>query len=670
MATTLAFSDGLVNAQMPPGSRMVPGTAQAHYQANPVHQNVPQIQQVQLTSDPRRPLDQRIQAMPRANQKLEVIENRSQLMVTRHRIRRTHTSDETILAIVDFSPTEISLLGLNEGTTDLWLWFEDQDEPLMYEVTVIRDPSLEDQRQLDYGRIERKLALLYPNSKVYLIPMSRKIIVRGQARDADEAAKILQIVRGEVIAQEGDLYGFGNNDNIYGGIQGGGLGGGFGNGANGFNDFYSSLIVDELQVPGEFTVLMRVRIAEISRSQLRRMGVDWNVFFNDGAHFIGQTFAGGGSVLTGIFDNGNINVFVDALASNGSARILEDAQLVTLSGEPAALLSGGEFAVPTVVGIGGAQGQTTSFRGFGTSIIATPTVVDHDLVRLQIVPELSAVSQGNAVGGIPGLDVRRVQTRVELREGQSIVLGGLFARRESAEVTRIPWLGEIPIVGSLLFHAKQATEDENEMLIIVTPEIVRPMDADQVPPLPGHYVTHPDDIDLLKYNRIEGNPDTGVYQLLPYGNGQGYGKDVGYNFFNPAPVGGDLNPAQTGGGTGPMPMGYRGGDSGVQDYSPHQMGTAPQGMPVYESSPSVPYGAPGATMPMGPQGGQYNQPMSPQMAPGMSYPQGNVQPTPAYPVPSAGPGQYPSAQVIPHPSYAAPSGPPVQQVNGYAPMSR
>jgi len=533
------------------------------------------IQQVQITTDPRRPLDHRIEAMPKSNQKLEVIQNRSQLVITRGKIRRMAWSDPSIIDIVQFSETEISILGMQLGTTDLWLWFEDQDQPLMYVLTVIRDPSLEEQRRIDYGRIERKLALLYPNSKVYLIPMSQKIIVRGQARDAAEATRIMQIVRGEVVAQE-----TGRNGNRFGGNGGIGGNGGVGtdNNFDNFNNNFSSIIVDELQIPGEFQVMVRVRIAELNRSQLRRLGVDWNLLLNNGTQAIGSTIGGATGVLSGIFEAGEIAVMVDALETNGSARIMEDAQLVTLSGEPAAFLSGGEFAVPTIVGVGGAQGQQTSFRGFGTSIITTPTVVDDDLIRLQIVPELSVINGGNAVGGIPGVDVRRVQTRVELREGQTIVLGGLFSRQEAAEVTRIPLLGEIPIVGSFLFNTKQATEDETELLIIVTPEIVRPMDADQVPPMPGFYVTHPDDIDFYKLNRLEGNPDLGHYQLLPFGNGQGYGQDVGYNFFNPEGTGGiapgaAMNQGRYGdgggmGGMGAMPM----GQNGYQ-----QPGMAPQG---------------------------------------------------------------------------------------------
>ncbi len=551
-----------------PESQMAPLPAQ---QVQPgAQQYSPTIQQVQATYDARRALDPRIRSMPRSERKLDVINNRSQLVITDKRVTRFAFSNPDIIDIIQFSENEFSILGTGLGTTDLWLWFEEEGrevtEPLMYVVTTIRDPDLDDQRRIEFGRIERKLQLLYPNSKVYLIPMSRKIIVRGQARDAAEAAKIMNVVRGEVVAQSDNLLGLGNDF---------GLGAGQNNFNNGFNnntvnDFFSSYIVDELQVPGEFQIKVRVRIAELSRSQLRRLGMDWSVVFDNGAQSISQTLTGGAATLTGVFEGGDINIMIDALASNGSARVVEDARLITLSGQPAAFLSGGEFAVPTIVGIGGAQGQQTSFRGFGTSIITTPTVVDNDLIRLTIVPELSSVSSANTVGGIPGLNVRRVQTQVELREGQTIVLGGVFSRRETAEVTRIPFLGEIPHIGNYLFNAKQATEDETEILIIVTPELVRPMDADQTPPLPGFYVTHPDDHDFYKYNRIEGNPDMGYYQLLPYGNGQGYGQDVGYNFFNPPPADGQIAPAN---GYAPVP-----GDPAGQNYQqqPQQQYDQPQ----------------------------------------------------------------------------------------------
>jgi pilus assembly protein CpaC len=295
-------------------------------------------------------------------------------------------------------------------------------------------------------------------------------------------------------------------------------------------------IVNMLQVPGEFQVMLHVTIAELNRSQLRQMGVNFNVLFADGRHLINSAISGGIPTLTGIFENGDVSVLINALASNGTAKILTRPTITTLSGYPAQFLAGGEFAVPTTVGIGGVQGQTTQFRGFGTSMVVIPTIIDGDLIRLQIAPEFSQLNNNNAVGGIPGLDSRRVQTTVELREGQSIVLGGLLSRQMATEITRIPLLGDLPLVGPLLFNSKRATEDELELLVLVTPEIVRAMDPDEVPPMPGYYVTHPNDRELYRYAMSEGAPDLEVYQLAPFGNKVGYPNPVGFNVYNPSPA--------------------------------------------------------------------------------------------------------------------------------------
>lgn len=538
--------------------------------------------------------DDRIDDILKSDRKLELIHHRSQLIRTNKRVARIQVTDPRVVSYIQYTPSELTIIGQEIGSTDMAMWFEDSEDPLLYSVQVVRDPALEDQRRLDYGKIERKIALLYPNSKVYLIPMSQKIIVRGQASDPKEAANIMQIVRGEVINQDG--YRLGNQ---YGGGYGGG---GYAAGINGYNNelnagggILSSLIVDELEVPGEFQVMVRVRIAELSRSQLRQFGVDWSYLTRNGRHSIAQSFAANTPVLTGIFENGEISVLVDALASNGTAKVMEDSVLTVISGDSASFLSGGEFAVPTTVGLGGAAAATTTFRGFGVSVIATPTVIDHDLIRMQIVPELSSINQGNAVGGVPGVNVNRVQTRVELREGQTIVLGGLFSRQQQTEVTRIPLLGEIPVVGKLLFNRKQATEDETEMLIIVTPEIVRAMDPEDVPPMPGFHVTHPDDFDLFHYNRTEGNPDLGHYRLMPIGRANGYGQDQGYSAAQPATAHG------AGGGL-PLP-----------NYS--------------NQLPPVEYGMP---MSQAPQYGQPIQPMQRSANPGYGVPQQRVIPAGAY----------------------------------------
>ena len=278
--------------------------------------------------------------------------------------------------------------------------------------------------------------------------------------------------------------------------------------------------------------MIHVTIAQMNRTMMRQLGVDLAVLFDNGRQFIGSTMGGVPSTLTGIFEAGEVNVLINALAQNGTTKIMARPTLTVLSGHSASFLAGGEFAVPTIVGVGGAQGTSTTFRGFGTSIVVTPIVIDKDLIRMQIVPEYSQINDSNAVQGIPGLNSRRAQTTVELREGQTIVLAGLFGSDSSVGVTRIPWLGEIPLVGSYLFSSKQSSRGESELLITVTPQLVRPMEEDEVPPYPGHEVTIPGDKELYKYAMTEGAPDKEVYQLQPYGREAGQGIPVGYRMFN------------------------------------------------------------------------------------------------------------------------------------------
>lgn len=503
----------------------------------------PRIRMVQDTGRiTRKPLPSQIRSTPGIFDEMEIIIRRSQLVITNSRIRRYAIADPSIIEFVTYSPTEVAIVGLELGTTTLTLWFEGDESPITYLVHTIQDPDFGDQRRIDYGKLERKLSVLFPNSKVYLIPLSRKIIVKGEAADATEAAHILSVIRGEVISLDGNLggpqpystgfgYGGAGVDSTYNGVD---------------NDYASSLIVNMLEIPGEFQVMIHVTIAQMNRTMMRQLGVDLSVLFDNGRHFIGSTMGGVPSTLTGIFEAGEVNVLINALAQNGTTKIMARPTLTVLSGHSASFLAGGEFAVPTIVGVGGAQGTSTTFRGFGTSIVVTPIVLDKDLIRMRIVPEYSQINDNNSVSGIPGLDSRRAQTTVELREGQTIVLAGLFGHDTTTGVTRIPWLGEIPLVGGYLFSSKQSSQGESELLITVTPQLVRPMEEDEVPPYPGFEVTVPHDKELYKYNMTEGAPDRGVYQLQPYGRGAGQGVEVGYQPFNPAPASPYYPPMNTG----------------------------------------------------------------------------------------------------------------------------
>ncbi len=143
-------------------------------------------------------LPDQISSMPSITQTLDVVQHRSQLIVGRSNITRSAIADPSIIEVAQYSPNELAIIGLQVGTTTLTLWFDKSPEPLIYLVNTVRDPSVDERRRSDVARLERKLAMLFPNSKVYLIPFSGKIVVKGQAHDAEEGARILQIIHGEV----------------------------------------------------------------------------------------------------------------------------------------------------------------------------------------------------------------------------------------------------------------------------------------------------------------------------------------------------------------------------------------------------------------------------------------------------------------------------------------
>lgn len=581
-----------------------PGTViTAPYFSGPGAPPAGQIVQVQNTPQAARAIHRLIEKLPEAQDDLEIIERRSQLVVTRANVTRMAIGDQSVVDVVQYSPKEFSIIGMGRGATSLTLWFEGEADPLIYTIRTIRDPSLNKQRELDYGKLERKIAEMYPNSKVYLIPFSWKIVVRGQARDQEEASHILNIIRGEVIDQNGGMMGalMTTNGNVggYGGGYGGGFAGGDAVGGFGWgNNFWSSFIINELRVPGEYQINLRVRVAELSRSQLDRAGVDINILFNDARNLVRTSMGGALGTLSGVFEDGEIGIFLDYLATNGTAKILTEPQMTVLSGRSARLLSGGEYAVPTVVGVGGASGTTTSFRGFGTSLMATPTVVDRDLIRISIIAEYSSLNQENTSGGILGTDSRRVQTEVELREGQTLALAGLLSHGIQTEVSRIPVLGDIPYVGPLLFSSKKSVQEENELLVLLTPEIVRPMDAHEVPPVPGFEVTKPATNEFWKHNMTEGMPDTGYYHLPPYGSGS-TGTNVDYQHFNPGPAGSMYSPQPT----NPNNIGRGPAVTPAPNYGPTPApGYGPS--PSYVPGPGQGYG-PGPAPAYGPPSGPY-----------------------------------------------------------------
>ena len=462
--------------------------------------------------------------------KLDLIANRSKLIQTRQPVVRVSIANPEVVETVNFSPNEFELIGRNLGETTVTLWFGEAQPAagatplhpnIRYLIKVHPDLSDEDVRRTQYGELAKRINELFPNSFVQLITVADKLVVRGQARAAQEAAAIMSIVRGESIDQLGGLLGPGS---YYGyGLGLGNYGAGYrGRGArwgNNADEWGTNEVISMLEVPGEHQVLLKVRIARLTRGALRTIGSQFSAQAGDFSFTTNLNIAG---AYQAVLNSTDVQLTLSALSSNRTTKVLAEPNLVTLSGYPAYFISGGQFAVPTVLGVNGIAGTVNQFQGFGTQLQFAPTVLDKDHVRLQVAPTISTVNNSNSVNGVPGLDVTSAYTQVDLREGQWLAIAGLIQDTQDGSKVRVPWIGDIPGL-DLFFSRRSIARDETELVILVSPELVHPLEPEQVPMmLPGMEVTEPDDLDFFLLGRYEGRPDlyhrSTVWPVYQWGN--------------------------------------------------------------------------------------------------------------------------------------------------------
>jgi pilus assembly protein CpaC len=261
-------------------------------------------------------------------------------------------------------------------------------------------------------------------------------------------------------------------------------------------------------------VVLEVQVGEVNKTALSAYGLDFLISDSDPRHNIrkgDKVIAGsyGGQVtspdplsqelyaqdgITGVIrwlgNKKEISTIIKALQQKGDLNLLANPQLLTLSGEKASFLVGGEIPIPIAqsVGAGGAPSVTIEWKEYGVRLNFTPTIVDTNLINLKINPEVSSLDYTNQVifGGyvIPALRSRKADATVELNSEQSVVLGGLLSSEESETIKRVPILGHIPIL-SFLFSKKETSKTESELLIIVSPRIITSVKNEVIPPLPG-----------------------------------------------------------------------------------------------------------------------------------------------------------------------------------------
>ncbi len=284
---------------------------------------------------------------------------------------------------------------------------------------------------------------------------------------------------------------------------------------------FGKTIVNNLQVaaaPVDKQILLRVKFAELDRTASNQFAV--NLVSTGATNTIGRVTAGGAPAPTPTSLSGgtgaaanstftisdalnifafrpdlNLATFLRALQQRNLLQILAEPNLVTSNGKEASFLVGGEFPIPVLQGGGNAGAVTIQFREFGIRLTFNPALTENNTIRLYVKPEVSSLDFANALSfsgfTIPALSSRKMETNIELGEGQSFVIAGLIDNRVTETISRIPGLANLPVLGNL-FKSKQLDKNNTELVVMVTPEITMPLqpgEAKPMPPMPREFMT-------------------------------------------------------------------------------------------------------------------------------------------------------------------------------------
>jgi pilus assembly protein CpaC len=393
-------------------------------------------------------------------------------------------------------------------------------------VNVVDDPERGRRLEAIYASLEREINQNFPDSVVRLSLVGDKLLVRGQAKDVEDAAQILRIVGANAPGGPESVPVRNVDLNLVSGLNP--------NGDAAFQDGEiqsmllrtaekdaaeaGSTVINMLRVPGEHQVMLKVIVAEVNRNALRAIGANMSIGPGNSTNFLSAF--GSPTAVQGLNSNivsaeggtfginrGDFQLAINALRRVGYAKTLAEPNVVALDGQPAIFRAGDTFPVPAANVSFGAAAQSVSQQFVGVQIRFLPVITDKDRVRLQLSGTVSALDNNLTanVGGtnVPGTNTRNFFTTVELREGQTLALAGLISRSSQTNSSRVPFAGDLPGLGRL-FNTDDSAAQEQELLILVTPQLVHPLEESERLPLPGSDVVEPDDIEFYLEGRIEG----------------------------------------------------------------------------------------------------------------------------------------------------------------------
>ena len=456
--------------------------------------------------------------------------------------------DPNVADFVVIGTRRVRVIGRRLGVTDLALT-----------TAAGRTESVEVRVVADLLPLEDLLKRSFSTAHVVLQQAAGQVIVEGEARDAHQASRIIETV-GRYIQSLQDTSGgsapsrttvlpgaglpvppapvpaepeVAPADNTAAGLTPMNAGAGAAPVASGSGSPVALPVVNLLRVPGPQQVLLKVRIAELNRTALRQIGGDVLGIDRKTGAILGTQI--GGSIVTaegtaarrltgaataaasplttafGILQEGNVEFLVSALRRNSLLKILAEPNLMAENGRQASFLAGGEFPVPVpqIASSGVAPTITVQFKKFGVQLDFLPTVLEEEVIRLTVDPVVSTIDRAIGTtlvaGGtpVPGLNTRQAHTTVDLRPGQTLAIAGLLQLTLDGQTSRIPGLGDLPVLGPF-FSNTTSQRMEKELLVLVTPYLVEPMNPGEVPPTPGDEVGGPSDFEFYFLNRIEG----------------------------------------------------------------------------------------------------------------------------------------------------------------------
>ncbi|MEN8375003.1 MAG: pilus assembly protein N-terminal domain-containing protein [Gemmatimonadota bacterium] len=379
---------------------------------------------------------QQQQVLQTAEDVIRVAKGKSALVLQPAQVERIQLADPAVADATPISVRELVVTGIEIGTTSLFVWRTNNTVSL-YTVEVTADADL----------IQRQIEMMLPGETITVIPSGINIVLNGNVTRPGMARRAV-----EIASQSG------------------------------------ATVVNNIQSPSAEQILLKVRFAEVANTAGRNMASVFRTlnphqleFDGDDEDWFGETISDGllSFMLSG--DNRSLEGIIQALKESGDFKSLAEPNLLTIEGNEATFLAGGEFPFPILQG-NTSGGVTIMFKEFGIRLKFTPFITNSGSIRLQVEPEVSSLDFANGLilNGfrIPTILSRKTSTEVELGEGQTLAISGLINSEMARSVTKIPILGDIPILGAF-FRSTDAQQTRSELLVTVTPYIVQPSD---VPP--------------------------------------------------------------------------------------------------------------------------------------------------------------------------------------------